>query len=126
MSAARRAGSALFVAMLVVAIPGAGYSPGKRTADLPVLDSTGNSTTLHRLAGRRGLVLITADAECPVSQRYASRIDQLAQHYASAGFTFVVLDLTPRSLVESLAEAPARRKGTTIRDDAGSLAAALG
>jgi hypothetical protein len=101
-----------------------GHEPGDRTPDLALIDVDGARSTLHGLAGKLGLVLVTLDAECPVSQRYRPRLAELARRYAPRGFAFAILDLTPHSLREAK-DTPRQSGVRTVRDDGGALAAAL-
>jgi len=81
------------------------FEPGDRLPDLTYSDIEGHVGRLSGLSGLRGLVLITRDTECPVSQRYVLRIAELAKTAGARGFNFAVLDVTPHSRTEAQAAA---------------------
>jgi len=89
---------ALLALSFLGASSASGHMPGDRIGD----------AGLSQLSGPNGLVVITSDAECPVSQRYRSRIQEFAARLGKEGIALVVLDMTPgardpnRALAESL------------------------
>src|SRR3954469_14634609 len=81
--------------------------PGERIRAIEHSDLAGRNGRLDKIRGK-GIVLITRDTECPVSQRYEKRVSDLAGRFGKQGFDFVLLDLTPHS------EAEARRAAAAI------------
>lgn len=102
-----------------------GAAPGERTLDIPFADLSGVRTTLHKVAGRKGTVLVTLDVECPVSQRYGPRLSQLIRTYKGQGYEFLIVDLTPHSIAQSRKAALAIPGSRTVRDDEGEFASGL-
>lgn len=102
-----------------------GSRPGERVPDVAVTTPGGEPTSLLKLKGRAGLVIVTRDTECPVSQRYVPRLDELASRYEARGFRFVLLDITPHSIDEARASASPRKQQLTIVDPERKIRGAL-
>lgn len=101
-----------------------GAAPGERVPPVQYRDLSNATASLDRPGSRRSIVVITRDAECPVSQRYEPRIAALARRYG-AGYDFVVLDVTPHDEAEAR-KAAAKLPGTrTVLAGAKELALAL-
>lgn len=103
-----------------------GMEPGERIRDARVVDVEGKPDNLLSLTGKVGAVIITRDAECPVSQRYLPRIRAMAKEFAARGFNFVILDVTPQSAEEARAAARSLSFVRTIADDRKVIATLLG
>lgn len=78
-----------------------GHAIGDRVQDLSFVGVDGRTGRLSALKGRHGVVLVTRDAECPVSQRYLARINELAKRYRARGFNFAVIDVTPHTRAQA-------------------------
>lgn len=87
-----------------------------QAADLEVGRRVPAAATAGIVSGKLGTVLVTYDAECPVSQRYVQRVGDVAKRYT--GYRVVLLDLTPA--------APSRQVKGAVRDPGGRRAALLG
>jgi hypothetical protein len=101
-----------------------GFEPGERVAPLSFRDLSGNPGGLDKPRGW-GLVLITRDAECPVSQRYEQLTVALAKRYGAKGFDFVMVDVTPHD-VKGARESARKLPGTrTVLEDATDIVRAV-
>ena len=93
-----------------------GFLPGDLVPDVAFTDVKGVASSVRASSGRTGVVFITRDIECPVSQRYHARILELARTYAPRGYRFVLVDVTPHSAKEAAAAAPAGLATVLDRD----------
>lgn len=66
---------------------------GAAIADIPFFELRGHSSSLHKIAGPKGTVLVVRDPECPVSRRYGPRISAMANSYSDKGFSFAFIYL---------------------------------
>ena len=121
--AAQQAGPAVRDAMPAAARKAAagyysfGFMPGERVADVTVTDVDGKKTTLARLTGATGAVIVIRDAECPVTQRYSPRLAELEKEFGSRGYTFNYIDVTPHLRADAKADAAKYQlTGRTILD----------
>ena len=94
-----------------------GFMPGERVADVTVTDVDGKKTTLARLTGATGAVIVIRDAECPVTQRYSPRLAELEKEFGPKGYTFNYVDVTPHSRADAKVDAAKYQlTGRTILD----------
>jgi hypothetical protein len=114
-------------AMLFGALPMVGFAiePGRRVESVEFVDLAGRKMRLDQPAGKVGTIVVTRDAECPVSQRYERRLTDLAKRFRARGFDFVLLDLTPHSDGEARRTAKAIPGTRTVHRDARVIAAIL-
>lgn len=104
----------------------ASFVPGSRLADLPYRSASGTSGKIYSLLGTKGMVLITRDTECPVSQRYVSHVVELAKTYGNRGFQVVLVDVTPHDLSAARAAASSVPNVTSLHDRDMTLSTWLG
>ena len=94
-----------------------GFMPGERVADVTVTDVDGKKTTLARLTGATGAVIVIRDVECPVTQRYSPRLAELEKEFGAKGYTFTYVDVTPHSRADAKVDAAKYQlMGRTILD----------
>ncbi len=101
---------------------------GKKIADVPFFELQGQRSSLHRLAGNKGMVVVVRDPECPVSRRYGPRIAAMARNYSDKGFSFVFIYLNEHLNADRL-EKDARDlqvSGVKIGKGSFAIAEALG
>ena len=116
-----RARLGVYCVLFSAASSALGAVPGDLLPAVSFRDTAGSTWELRR-PGHRGAVFITEDAECPVSQRYASRVEEMASRYRAKGFAFYRVDLTP--MAEPSKRRPRTAKLVVDRDKA--IAIALG
>lgn len=92
--------------------------PGDPLLPLEYHAASGARGLLPDLMGKQGLVLVTWDKECPVSQRYQPRIRELAAAYTSSGFVFAIVDVTPHGS-EGAADSALEFPGLQVLLDSG-------
>ncbi|WP_456375897.1 hypothetical protein [Thiolapillus sp.] len=66
---------------------------GKQLDDLSFHDLWGNSSSLHKVVGKKGAVIVVRDPRCPVSRRYGPRIAAIGKEFSREGFAFVFIYL---------------------------------
>lgn len=66
---------------------------GTTIVDVPFFELRGHSSSLHKIAGTKGTVIVVRDPECPVSKRYGPRIAAMARYYIGKGFSFAFIYL---------------------------------
>ena len=66
---------------------------GRKLADVAFFELQGKASSLYRLTGNRGTVIVVRDPECPVSVRYGPRIAAMARDYSGKGFSFAFIYL---------------------------------
>jgi hypothetical protein len=66
---------------------------GKQMDDLPFHDLMGKPSSLHKVAGEKGTVVVVRDPRCPVSRRYGPRIAGMGRKFSREGFAFVFIYL---------------------------------
>lgn len=122
-----------FMAAVLVALPlraavdlPIGATPGERVARMEFSDLEGRKLQLNKPLGARGALIITRDVECPVSQRYEPRIDEISRRYRPLGYDVVLLDMTPHDAPEARKTARRFPAARTVLQDAKRVATALG
>jgi peroxiredoxin len=72
---------------------------GRRIPDLEFTDTDGKTGRLSDYADKRGLVIVTRDAFCPVSVRIGHKTARLEKEYRSKGIAFLYVDMSPTDSV---------------------------
>jgi thiol-disulfide isomerase/thioredoxin len=67
----------------------AGAKLGTRIANVPFRDAAGKVSALHDLQGKRAVVVVVLNFDCPNSVGYAPLLADLAKRYADKGAAFV-------------------------------------
>ena len=70
--------------------------PGPVAPDFTLLDHTGRSQQLHREAAARAIVIIGHGNDCPIVQKYAGRIRELAAGFGERGVPFFLINANPQ------------------------------
>lgn len=101
---------------------------GATIGDFTLPDTDGASHSLKSLQGKNGTVLIFIAVQCPVSNAYNERMEQLAQDYSAKGIAVVGINA---NATESAADvkAHAAEKHLTfpiLKDNGNKLADTLG
>ena len=66
---------------------------GKQLDDLSFHDLQGKPSSLYKVAGEKGTVVVVRDPRCPVSRRYGPRIAGMGREFSREGFAFVFIYL---------------------------------
>jgi mono/diheme cytochrome c family protein len=91
-------------AVAVAKLYATGFLPGDRVQNIAFTDIAGKPGTLLTAGGTKGTVIVSRDAECPVTQRYGPRLAEFEKEYGAKGFNFVYLDVTPHTKAEAKAD----------------------
>ncbi|WP_456447556.1 redoxin family protein [Thiolapillus sp.] len=81
---------------------------GKQLGDMPFHDLQGRPFSLHKVAGKKGTVVVVRDPQCPVSRRYGPRIASMGREFSRKGFSFVFIYLNESLDQEALLQDAAR------------------
>lgn len=97
---------------------------GNRISDIPFFELQGQASSLHKLAGSKGMVVVVRDPECPVSKRYGPRIAAMARNYSDKGFSFVFIYLNEHLNADRLEEDARDLQVSGVKIGKGSFAIA--
>lgn len=99
------------IALLVLAMaaaPAAALGPGDVAPDFRLADHTGAWHTLHALADRKAVVLMTTGNGCPIARQTLPALAALRDSYEARGVAFLLLDSnlpdTPDAVRQEAAE----------------------
>jgi peroxiredoxin len=97
---------------------------GQPIADFKLLDVNGQSHTLASVQGKNGTVLIFISTQCPVSNAYNERMEQLSQDYKERGVNVVGINANATESVNDVKNhATAHNLTFTILKDTGNKVA---
>lgn len=98
-----------------------GGAVGSTVEDFKLPDADGKQHSLASLRGKSGTVLIFVSTQCPVSNAYNSRMEQLAREYRARGVNFVGLNANAAETPEMIKQHASENKLTfTILKDKGN------
>jgi hypothetical protein len=101
------------------------FDPGELAPRLDYADVSGRHADLSSPKGSVGAVLVTFDPECPVSQRYFTRIVELAHAYKKKGFDFAIVDVGSHQLKRARTLAANAPDIRWVLDDHATIASSL-
>lgn len=78
---------------------------GEKLQDAALKDLKGGSVTLHELQGDGLLVIAYTGVGCPISNRYAPRLEALHQKFAAKGVKFVGINANPQDDAAAITKA---------------------
>src|SRR5215475_5539957 len=91
---------------------------GATIEDFTLPDVDNNEHSLKSLAGKNGAVLIFISVQCPVSNAYNERMEQLAQDYKAKGINVIGINSNVKEDVAAIKSHAAEHKFTfTILKD---------
>jgi peroxiredoxin/mono/diheme cytochrome c family protein len=77
---------------------------GQQVADFTLLDTGGKEVHLYGFAGKTGVVAVFIGKDCPLSDLYLPRLNELARKYERSGFVFLAIDSNHGEKAAALAE----------------------
>jgi len=121
----------------VAAVAGSGRSDnglpappaiGSTLEDFKLPDVTGGERTLNSLKGKNGAVLIFISVQCPVSNAYNERMEQLAQDYKARGINVIGINSNVTESTEAVKDHAADKHFTftVLKDPGNKIADRLG
>ncbi|HID46633.1 MAG TPA: hypothetical protein EYP34_12880 [Chromatiaceae bacterium] len=97
---------------------------GRKIEDVPFFQLYGQATSLYKLTGDMGTVIVVRDPDCPVSVRYGPRISKMAHNYSNKGFSFAFIYLNEHLDVNRLQKDAANLRAPAVKIGRGSFAIA--
>lgn len=103
-------------------------SIGAIIEDFTLPDTTGTERSLKSLAGKKGTVLLFISVQCPVSNDYNARMEQLAQDYNAKGIAVIGINSNVKEDAEAVKSHAATNKLSfpILKDPGNKIADRLG
>jgi peroxiredoxin len=105
-----------------------GVSVGETISDFKAADLEGNELSLASVKGKNGTVLIFISVQCPVSNAYNQRMEELAEVYRAKGVNVVGIYPNATESVDAIKRHSSENKFTfkILKDNGNKVADQLG